>query len=184
MHDTPSNQRRSDWVVLATSPEILFVFLVSILITLLTPNDVLEKSPLLSAFVDTVSGWFPTIHRYQRASAYPQVTGLYFSVQSLITPVLFISPFRLVESTSSGYQKALHIHPIRLRLASALITPASLLLLIGQYFFGLDIHLNYFDLGTSKLSLALGGWIFFAGAAWLATASALIFLKLLLNLKN
>jgi hypothetical protein len=170
-----AKELNNDALSILTCREIMLVLTTSVLVVLLAPDNVLDQFEILSRFVGKVSSWFPAIYAYQKKSAYPQVTGLYFAIFAFLTPALSLIPYRARRSFKAGLQGTRAKFPVRSILAVALLVSLGPLLLVGQYFFGWNFSVDYFNIGNSKIRLAMGGWIFFAGCAWYLVGSLAVF---------
>lgn len=162
--------------------EILVILGLSVAIVAFTPDDILSRQPVLATFVETVTDLIPPISAYQRVSAFPELSALYFSVMFLATPFLLIYSWRTRRYALQCIETAANERPFVWYMAAILSTafcfampPVLYIWANGSEFFPL------MPMRSSKVSLALFGWVAAGGVGWLllphGVCIAVVFLK-------
>jgi hypothetical protein len=92
------------------SREVLFVLVTSAIVAVGAPVNVLTRSPSLSRFVSLMLHRFPSVSGYIEVSEFPQISGIYFSVSALITPILLVYFWRVrsfyIERMNEKFQQS------------------------------------------------------------------------------
>ena len=159
-----------------TSWEMLVVQGISVAIVAFSPDDVLTRYSILAGFVAAVAEWIPAVRAYQRVSEFPQVSGLYFSVMFFITPLILLYSFRrrgvLLESMVAAYEK----RPIRYCILAVPACAFFLSMPLVSYIFvnGKNEWFPSMPMRSSKLSLAILGWLAAGGSAWSAISCVML----------
>lgn len=78
----PLSRKRRFWLSLALFPTVL-----TSLIALLSPSNILEEIPPLYALVQFWGGIIPSMRGYMTLSSFSQVTGAYFAVAWSLFPI-------------------------------------------------------------------------------------------------
>jgi hypothetical protein len=150
--------------------------LVSIVIALFAPFNVLTELPLLRRVVDTVAAIFPVIHNFGTRSSFSEVTELYF------TCMILIAPFWWWAAARDRYMKAsVAAWHVRLRREKHVLLRSLALAAISLpvAWFGLFINPGYdfklLPVNSSRLALAVYGPIFAHSPFWvLAIAGVMV----------
>jgi hypothetical protein len=140
----------------------------SVLIVVLSPDDVLTRYPVLAGFVNMMARWIRPISAYQRVSEFPEVTGLYFSVMFVVTPIMLLHFVGRVHLIFMKIEGAFSKRPI----AAFPIMIGGILLAVDSFFLTYiradgDEWVSRIPMRSSKLSLAVTGWFAAGGCAWL-----------------
>ncbi|PTB19488.1 hypothetical protein C9I57_17530 [Trinickia symbiotica] len=163
-------RKPNELLLLLTSWESLTVFLSSIAIPFVAPDDVLTRHAILAQFVDHMSMWFPAIKSHQALSQFPQVAGLYYSTMHLLTPLFVIYSYRM----RIFYHSRMARQPVKSYFAAFLLTIISFGGLYITFFSSTPVQFESMPVADSKLNLALTGWVFGGGAWWWTIGTTLI----------
>jgi hypothetical protein len=162
--------------------EILVIQGVSVALVAFSPADILSRQPALARFVAIVADWIPPISAYQRVSEFPEVCGFYFSVMFLITPVLLLYSWRTRGYALQCIATAAERRPLVWNVTSIASIGFCLIMPLVLYLWanGSEVF-PLMPLRSSKVSLAIFGWIAAGGVGWLllphGICVAVIFLK-------
>jgi hypothetical protein len=171
---TKKNRASTDVLLFLKSREVLFVLVTSAIVAVGAPVNILTRSPSLSRFVSLISHRFPCVSGYIEVSEFPQISGIYFSISALITPILLVHFWRVrlfyIERMNEKFQQS----PLRFRLGVCVIAFIAFAALYISYFVTHKFEYSSIPISSSRMALALFGWIFGGGAAWISVAASLL----------
>ena len=139
-----------------------------VLITLFAPDNVLTRYRAIAVFVEWMGGWISPIAAYRRASKFPEIAGLYFSVMFIVTPLIMIHLFSRIDLILRDAASAFDRKPL-LSYFSAMI----LIFIAGAMPFMLYVWADGAEIipsipiNSSKLALGIFGWLAAGGIAWI-----------------
>jgi hypothetical protein len=155
--------------------EMLVIQSTSVALVVFAPDDVLTKHPELRSFVSVVEKWIPPVVDYQSVSSFPEISGFYFSIMFLLTPIiLFYSPY-MRDLTFKFSVIDYKSRPIRYWVAAIVCCLFCVLTPPFLYFWN-DAKYEFFPsmpIRSSKISLAMLGWFAAGGAAWILVSHAI-----------
>ena len=155
--------------------EMLVIQGVSVALAVFAPDDVLSRYPEVDTFVHTVEKWIPPVVGYQAVSDFPQVTGVYFSIMFLLTPIILFYSSYMRNLTFRFSEIEYDLKPVRYWIAAVVcalfcaFTPPFL------YFWN-DAKYEFFPsmpIRSSKVSLAFLGWFAAGGGGWILVSHAM-----------
>ena len=160
-----------------SSWEMLVVQGLSMSIVGLSPDDVLTRYSVLATFVHWLGTWIRPVVHYQQLSQFPQITGVYFSIMFLVTPIiLFYSP--KMKRLVFRYGEAGFIErPIRFCVGAIMLCLFCILSIPFFYIWNRaeDEFFPFLHIGSSKFSLAIVGWVAAGGGAWVIISHTIWF---------
>jgi hypothetical protein len=182
--ESPEKRPERELLHFLTSWEMLIVQGVSVALVALSPDDVLARYPSLAVFVSAAAEFIRPISAYQRVSDFPQVSGLYFSVMFFVTPLMVLYSWRMRSHALRGITEMSKKRPMVWFVAAistiviGVITP----ILLYVWANGSEVFPSM-PMRSSKMSLALLGWLAAGGLAWgLATEALFIAVVLMRKL--
>lgn len=156
------------WFDFLATWEMLVIQGISVAIVVFSPNDVLTRYPMVAGFVGAVAEWIPAVIALQRVSDFPEVSGLYFSVMFLVTPLIVVCAFRTREPVVAAMATAFVGRSVGFWFLVVLFSTFFLFtpFLFYMWNSGRNELFPLMPMRSSKLSLAVLGWCESGGVAW------------------
>lgn len=138
----------------------LLIWLVGLLVTLLSPADIINSSSIAKTYVDLIKIVLP-INEYSKRSTFPQVTILYNAIIWILWPILFLLCWRFLTNRKTGLlsiskENIGFGHHIFLVFVSG---PIFVLLGLAAFTFWHGGDTRNFAFGSSRVELGLYGII-------------------------
>lgn len=145
-------------------------------IALLSPDDVISRSAVLSWYVGWLKDFFP-LERFAKDSSFKQVTMFYQSIVFYSYPLIFVMVWRYLLTRKRGLltKKSVSLGERAILLFFSFPLGAALTLVFCMYYSGGDTRLIKF--GTSRLALAWCGTIPFWAVAFFSVGSFWCFIR-------
>ena len=149
-------------------------YLLSIPLALFMPEDVFAKWTGTKAWFDFVAQYISIVANYPSRSAFPQVTGFYFSIVVPITLCFFWVTIKIPRLVNEDRIKA---NRARLGFLYDVFAWFVALLLIFLAYFGLAVNpgydFNLMPINRSRIALALFGPLFAGGLSGMCLGAGL-----------
>jgi hypothetical protein len=165
---------------LARNPIIVIPYLLSMPLALLAPEDVFTRWPIVKAWFELVAQYVPIVGRYANRSAFPEVSGLYFSVVLPIALCFFwatITNPQLVDRDRMARNRArfgIFYDMFAWLVAAGLVLLAYFAVAINPgYDFGI------MPINRSRMALAFFGPLFAGGLAGICLGAGLKLVQIL-----
>jgi hypothetical protein len=153
----------------------LVIFISSCVIGLFLPLDILDRFPVLLAFVQDVGIVFPVVGHYAAVSDFPQITALYFSTQLLLGPLAFY--WGITYKRDAEKEKLARLAISRIKKIATLIfgTLLGLWGLYWQYLSNPGYEFRIAPINSSRVALAFTGFISAGSGAFMFAAGIYMF---------
>jgi len=154
-----------------------FVIAISALLALATPTNILSEHRLLAAFSEFCRSISPVINAYHRKSSFPEVSTLYFSVMLFVSPLVYVSARDCSIYRIAEIARLHEVNASRFWLQLLMIVAIFILAIIVFYYGNNGYEFQIFKINSSRISLALFGWMVAGGAPFMMLVEVLQFIN-------